>query len=797
MDSDKGKVNTDNKDIQTKYKHLEQITNENSNDKMENSNWKTIGYVHSNENKTLKGKSITVVEVNLTNNNLCKQGLKFLYTSDALYDSNKLLISNGIIEARKQSAVVFVANLKPNNIQITKGHILGSFEYIEDNVHNIDLISNECHFNCPNESSKKFCTLSCTSSEKSTEINDGIDVKLIDMLKGKIVVGASLSEDKVKAIKVLIEKYANIFSFESTNIGTINNYYHSIETGNSLPISTVPNKCSFEEMKIIDDEIVKLEKAKIIRPSFSPWSSRTVLVQKKDGSPRLCIDYRPLNKVTVRDTYALPNTDICIKALAGNKYFTSLDMASAFHQIPIKESDIPKTAFISPSGKFYEYVKLPYGMSNSSSSYQRAIDITLSGLKYSHLVCFIDDILVFARNFQEHQQRLEIVLKRLSDAGFTLKASKCNFAMNSVVFLGIKVSENGIQPSARLLNSIKNFPIPKDVTAVKSFLGLSGFFRKFIARFSQIAEPLTMLTRKNNEFNWSDAQQKAFELLKEKLISQPILAFFHTELPTELHTDASLIGLAGSLLQRHENGLKVVGYFSRLLRGSEKNYAIYDLEVLAIVESMKFFKDMILGIKFKLITDNLAASYVMNKKDLTGRLARAQMAMICYDFDIIHKKSEHNKIADCLSRYPVNWPLIKDAKQVSTINLDNVLSLNKIRFEQSKDEFCQKVIQKLKEKQKNKRLNNFLVKNDILYKKIYDHSDKNRNNVSQTEIIVTPKSLRTKILYDNHDSLFGAHLGRNKTSAKVKSKFWFPKMTKFINNYIKSCLKCQRKKYYV
>ena len=794
LNSDKGNANSD-KDIRTKCKHSNEITNQSSNNEIENLKWKTRGcFVHSNENKTLNGKSITVVEVNLTNNNRSKQGLKFLYTSDELYNSNKLLISNGIIDATKQNAIVFVANLKPNNIQITEGHILGSFEYIENNVHDIDLITNECHSNCPNESSEKFCSLSCTSSEKSTEINDGIDVKIIDMLKGKIIVGASLSENEIKTIKVLIEKYANIFSFDSTNIGTIKNYYHSIQTGNSLPISTVPNKCSFEEMKIIDDEITKLEKAKIIRPSFSPWSSRTVLVQKKDGSPRLCIDYRPLNKVTIRDTYALPNTDICIKALAGNKYFTSLDMASAFHQIPIKESDIQKTAFISPSGKFYEYVKLPYGMSNSSSSYQRAIDITLSGLKYSHLVCFIDDILVFARNFQEHQQRLEVVFKRLSDAGFTLKASKCNFAMNSVVFLGIKVSESGIQPSARLLNSIKNYPIPKDVTAIKSFLGLSGFFRKFIAKFSQISEPLTMLTRKNNEFYWSEAQQKAFELLKEKLISKPILAFFHTELPTELHTDASLTGLAGSLLQRHEKGLKVVGYFSRLLRGSEKNYAIYDLEILAIVESMKFFRDMISGIKFKLLTDNLAASYVMNKKDLTGRLARAQMAMICYDFEIIHKKSEQNKIADCLSRYPVNWPLVKDSKQVSILSLNEILSLNKIRYEQSKDEFCKTVMLKLKERQINKRLNNFIIKDDILYKKIYINSDNNINSKLQTEIIVIPKSLRMKVLYDNHDSLFGAHLGRNKTSARIKSKFWFPKMTKFINNYIKSCLKCQRKK---
>ena len=763
--------------------------------KMTDEQNKSIGNIHCSEKTRIPKRTLALIDINSNKQLIKKNESLFIYANDQLYNLTKINVKNMILKPRKSIAMLQVANLNNFDIEINKGTILAKYEIIKDediiefdfNEKNSKKTEIDCIINNENKFKEEF---------EENDFEDKIETDTIELFNGEINIGKKLTKEQKNEIINLLKEYPNLWTFDDEIIGDIKNYEHKIPTGNAKPIAQAPARCSFKEMELIDKEVEKLLKIGVIRPSNSPWAARTVMIIKGDRRPRLCVDYRELNKITVRDQYPLPDIQMCIKSLSGGKYFSSLDCNKAFHQIRIYPEDIQKTAFVTPSGKFYEFVRLPFGLHNSPSSYQRVVDLTLSGLKYSEIASFVDDIMVFGSTFEEHNRRLKTVLTRMNNAGFTLRAPKCQIALDKVVFLGQLITRDGIKPAGKLLRSIKEFPVPFDQRSVRAFLGLVGFFRKYCENFARISKPLVDLTKENIKFEWNEIHENAFKILRRKLMNKPILAHYDPKLLTRLDCDASLTGISGILMQHHENGYKPIGFYSRLLHGAEKNYAIYDLEVLAVVQSLKHFRDMLWGIKFILYTDNQAVSYVKNKKDLIGRLARARMDMEEYEFEIYYKPGALNGAADCLSRYPIGWKLIDEKYEKPTINniicFSGNLNIKELIHLQKEDRNLKTIIDMMKNqealsKKKLKFVSKFSLQNDVLYKQVF-------LNGCPKMVICIPEKLRFDVLRNYHDLLPNAHLGYFKTMNKIKERFWWKNMDNFIRQYLRTCDLCERRK---
>lgn len=390
------------------------------------------------------------------------------------------------------------------------------------------------------------------------------------------------------------------------------------------PFHFTPARLSQEEKtqlrQIIDDLLAR----EIIRPGSSEYASRTVLVRKRNGKIRLCIDYRELNKISARDNYPLPVIEDQIDSLRGKRYFSLLDLKDGFHHVLMSKDSIKYTAFVTPFGQ-YEYVRMPFGLKNAPARFQRHVNEVLGELiRRGDLVAYIDDFMVATETMEKHLEVLNEVYFLLTQNLLELRLDKCPFLWDEIEFLGYVVSEKGIRPSDRGIDAVKNFPIPKNIRDIQSFLGLCTYFRKFVEGFSRIASPLYDLLKKGATFEFGKRQSDAFELLKNKLSEAPILAIYNPTDPTELHCDASSQGFGAVLLQRKsDNRFHPVFYFSKRTTEVESRYHSYELETLAIIYALRRFRVYLLGIPFKIVTDCNALIMTLNKKVINPRIARA------------------------------------------------------------------------------------------------------------------------------------------------------------------------------
>ena len=311
----------------------------------------------------------------------------------------------------------------------------------------------------------------------------------------------------------------------------------------------------------VNSQVQEMLKHDIIRPSCSPWNSPLLLVKKKDSSMRFVCDFRGLNDVTKKDNYPLPHIRDVVDKMEGSNYWTTLDAASAYWSMPLSEKDKEKTAFSIPRGKF-EFNVTPYGLTNAGASYQRMMDVCLSGLPTNRILAYMDDIVIFSRNFDQHIKDIEAVFNRLRDANISLKASKCVFAARRVDFLGYDLSSEGIKPQKRLTTAIKEFPRPENRKGVKRFLGMAGFYRNFIRNFGDISHPLNKLTSDNVKFTWDEHCEESFKTLKNLLASEPVLAFPRLGEDFIVDVDASDLAFGGVLIQEgSDSQLHPVAYF--------------------------------------------------------------------------------------------------------------------------------------------------------------------------------------------------------------------------------------------
>ena len=391
----------------------------------------------------------------------------------------------------------------------------------------------------------------------------------------------------------------------------------------------------------------------IIEPSSSPWASNVVLVRKSDGNLRFCIDYRRLNSVTIKDSYPLPRIDSCFDALGGAKYFSTLDLRSGYWQVENEADTADKTSFVTRKGTF-KFKVLAFGLSNAPAVFQRLMDLVMAGLTWEICLVFLDDFIVMSKTFDEHLERLNIVFARLYLANLKLKPSKCHLFQEKVKFLGSVISEQGIEPDPEKLKTVSEWPTSKTLTELRAFVALASYYRRHVERFAKIAKPLHELTntKKNRPFSWAKKQQRAFEELKARLISYPVLA---TPLPTGKYVvdnDASNFALGAILQQEQAGTLRVIAYASRVLDSAEQSYCTTRKELLGVMFGLRIFRHYLLANHFLLRTDHAALTSLLRSPEPIGQQARWLDTLAEYNFEIKHRAGSQHNNSDSLSRRP-------------------------------------------------------------------------------------------------------------------------------------------------
>ena len=604
---------------------------------------------------------------------------------------------------------------------------------------------------------------------------------------------------------------------------------HKIDTGNSYPIKQAPRRIPLAKMAEVEKEMQDMLEKGVIEQSDSPWSSPVVLVKKKDNSLRFCIDYRKLNEKTLKDSHPIPRIDTTLDALSGSKYYSTIDLKSGYWQVKVSPEDRPKTAFSIPGGGHWQFVSMPFGLCNAPATFERLMEKVLANLSWKICMVYLDDIIVLSRTFQEHLKNLELVFSRLSNANLKMNPKKCNFLQKQVAYLGHVINEQGIQTDPAKIQSVTSWPIPATVKDVRGFLGLCGYYRKFVNKFSDIARPLHKLTEKNVKFNWTTDCQEAFDKLKRALTSSPILSYPQPNLPFVLDTDASNTG-AGAVLSQIQNGKEVVvSYYSKTFSNTERKYCVTRRELLAIILSVKHFHHYLYGQRFKIRTDHGSLRWLLQFKNPEGQIARWLETLASYQFTIEHRAGRSHGNADALSRRPCSnsdsdckhcakaeagfspetvktqFAAVTTRSQATVPKTESTESKHEtisISEYQSNDPILKKVISWVQTKQKPPweeishldatskyywaRFDSLIYERDILYHKWEDSSPKFQ--------AVVPSSLTEEVLRGAHDSLSGGHLGIKKTLSKIRDKYMWHHMAKDVKHYCQLCDKCAARK---
>ena len=467
---------------------------------------------------------------------------------------------------------------------------------------------------------------------------------------GSSVCLKDLSEDS------LVSKFPDVFqSPQGVPPDRSDPFTIELEPG-TAPLSKSLYRMAPAEMAELKKQLEELLDKGFIRPSSSPWGAPVLFVKKKDGSMRLCIDYRGLNRVTVKNKYPLPRIDELLDQLKGAKWFSKIDLASGYHQIPLEPNDIRKTAFRTRYGH-YEFVVMPFGLTNAPAAFMKMMNSVFRDFLDEFVIIFIDDILIYSKDEESHRKHLRAVLERLREHKLYAKLSKCSFWQKSIGFLGHIVSDQGISVDPEKIRAIKDWPRPRSATEVRSFLGLAGYYRNFVKGFGSLAQPMTRLTGKDVKFTWSEECEGCFSALKDMLTSAPVLVLPEADQPYVVYTDASITGL-GCVLTQHG---KVIAYASRQLRKHEGNYPTHDLEMAAVVFALKIWRSYLYGAKVQILTDHKSLKYIFTQPELNLRQRRWMEFVADYDLDITYYPGKANLVADALSRRRVDVSAEREA----------------------------------------------------------------------------------------------------------------------------------------
>ena len=650
----------------------------------------------------------------------------------------------------------------------------------------------------------------------------------------------------------LLLDFKDTFSKHDLDIGHYTKVKHRIDTGNSAPVRErmrrTPLGLEEEEEKHLKD----LLNRGVIQPSSSEWSAAPVLVRKKDGKIRYCIDYRKLNSITRKDAFPIPRIETCIDTLRGSKFMSCLDMASGYYQAEIHEDDRHKTAFITKYGLF-EHIRLSFGLCNSPAFFQRMIELILTGLTWKICLAYIDDVIVLGEDFEDHLVNLRTVLERFRENNLKLKPQKCKFFQKEVIFLGKLVNEKGIAVNPSSREVILNWPVPLTKKAVESFLGFTNYHREHIKRFATLAEPLYALTKKKVIFQWEKQHQIAFESLQQALVNSVTLAYPDPKEKFILDTDASHTTIGAELLQVIGGKEYVICYASRVLAPAQRKYCTTRKELLAIVVFTRQFRNYLLGQQFIIRTDHNSLTWLLRFKMIEGQLARWLEELSQYDMVIQHRAGKLHTNADGLSRRPDDldscncyyagadikllpcggcsyctraqkvWSSFEDdvdyvvplsvrsvseqEEDLDETNLDSLVNCNWISeseitnmgAEQRKDQELNRLIVWLEDKKEPEEHELYLCSPSIKHLWNCKHQlvlkdgilcYKWLDPVHSRLLLVVPRSLRHKILENCHDTKLSGHFGQAKTIERLKQNYIWYGLREDARNYVKSCHTC-------
>lgn len=536
---------------------------------------------------------------------------------------------------------------------------------------------------------------------------------------------------------------------------------YNIDTGTAKPIKQKHHYVSPAIQKLLNDELDRMIKLDVVEPSKSAWANPLVCVKKKNGKTRLCLDARALNSVSVVSAYPLPYISRILGRLNGTRYLSSIDLSDAFWQIPLDESSKPKTAFVVPSRGLFQFKRMPFGLCSAAQNLSMLMDKVLGYDLEPKVFCYLDDIIIATEDYNDHINMLKEVASRLKQANLTINLSKSKFCVPQLSYLGYILDKDGIHVDNEKIKSITEFPVPKTLKEVRRFLGMCGWYRRFIPNFSEQANHISNLLKKSKKFQWTGEADKAFLILKTALISAPILMSPDFTKEFFIQCDASNLAVGGLIFQVIEEAERVIAYTSQKLTSTQQKYMACERELLAILHCVSQFRPYVEGTKFKVITDNAALLWLRNLKDPTGRLARWALKLQCYDFEIIHRPGKLNVVADALSR-----------AIVESVDVQNWYEILKSKIEAND----------FNPEQYNSH-------NGHLFKFI-----SNQMEGSPWKLIVPPSEIKN-ILFECHDAPLSGHLGIKKTIARVREKYFWPFLVKEVTKYVKDCERCKCTKF--
>lgn len=595
-----------------------------------------------------------------------------------------------------------------------------------------------------------------------------------------VVDGDSLAEADRAALDTLVsEKILKM----GTGLGYCNVAEHVIELEpGTRPIKQRYYPVSPFKQQIMDKEIDEMLKLKVIEPSKSPWSSPVCMVRKKDDSYRFCCDYRKINFLSKKDAYPIPYISAILDRLRDARFISSIDIKSAFWQVPLSESSREITAFTVPGRNLYHFLRMPFGLTNAPATWQRIVDRVLGVDLENNVMVYLDDIIIISKTFSEHLKLLGIVFDRLTEAGLIVSEKKCHFCKPELKYLGYVVDAKGLRPDPEKVEAIVNIIPPKNITEIRRFIGTASWYRRFVPNFSTIIAPITRLTKKNIKWEWSSECQKSFNLIKEALVTAPVLTCPDFNRPFTLQVDASHFGLGAILSQQFDDGEKVISYLSRSLTRQEMKYTVTEKECLAVIFSVEKLRHYLEGVHFKVITDHHSLLWLHNLKDPVGRLARWALRLQPYDFELIHRKGKDHIVPDFLSR---SVPVATDA--IEPVSKEPSLP----SYSATSDKWYKSMIQRLEERPD--KFPCWRVENETLYKYVKS-SNPNFPDHSSCWKIVVPKDKRKEILTRCHDIPAAGHVGIFKTFWKVAERYHWPKMRSDIARYVRACKSCAQNK---
>jgi len=536
----------------------------------------------------------------------------------------------------------------------------------------------------------------------------------------------------------------------------------------ATPVARPYYRLSYSEMDELKKQLDESLQKGLIQPSKSPWAAPVLFVKKKDGTMRMCIDYRGLNAKTIKNRYPLPRTDDLLDRLHGAKVFSKIDIRQAYNRVKIYPRDVQKTAFITRYGH-YEYLVMPFGLTNAPATFQTLMNDALKPFLDNFVIVYLDDILIFSNTVEEHEQHLRQVLRKLADHQLYAKASKCEFFRTEVDFRGHIVGADGLKMEPSKIKAISDWPTPANVTKVRSFLGFVNFYRSYIRNYSSITARLNDLTKKEKKFHWTKQHQQQFDKLKRAVSSAPVLITADPHGEFVVTTDASGYALGAVLQQEVEGELRTVAFESRKFNPAETRYATHEREALAVVHAFKHWRPYLLGKKKTMIyTDHQSLKYLKTQPHLTPRQARWMEYMDQFSYEIKYMKGKDNVVADGLSRRAdyitaagVSFAAI-DANIKEHIIASYGEDSNIASLEAAQD--------------------SRLRQQDDLW--LYDGR----------LYIPEGKELRQRLLTEFHDTPMHGHLGVDKTLAALQQLFYWPKVVEDVRLYVKTCGSCQRNK---